>query len=119
MNQYDKLDRHTQFLHYIRTIQNAVRSANNILDFLGSEGYLTFNEECEASTKELYETYKAWCEDNAEVTLSAKSFANQMAQHATAFNLIPDYNIYIGNGRRCRGYRGIGVIDTDNPFYKK
>ena len=100
-------------------IRNAVRSADNILDFLGSEGYVTFNAECEASTKDLYEAYKAWCEDNAEITLSAKSFANQMAQHADAYHLTPDYNIYIGNGRRCRGYRGIGVIDTDNPFYKK
>ena len=100
-------------------IQAVVKDANNILEFLGSEGYLSFHPDSEASTRALYEAYKAWSEDNAEITLSAKSFANQMAQHADAFQLTADNNIYIGRGKRCRGYHGVEVIDPDNPFLER
>lgn len=97
-------------------IRTAVKDANNIIDFLGSEGYLSFNEDSIASTKALYVAYKAWCDDNAEITLSNKSFANQMAQLAERYGLKPNNNIYIGRGKRCRGYNGVEVIDPDNPF---
>lgn len=100
-------------------IQAVVKDANNILEFLGSEGYVSFYPDSEASTRALYEAYKAWCEDNAEITLSAKSFANQMAQHADVFHLTADNNIYIGRGKRCRGYHGVEVIDPDNPFLER
>ena len=100
-------------------IQAVVKDANNILEFLGAEGYVSFHPDSEASTKALYEAYKAWCEDNAEITLSAKSFANQMTQHADAFHLTADNNIYIGRGKRCRGYHGVEVIDPDNPFLER
>ena len=99
-----------------KNIRAAIKDANNIIEFLGSEGYLSFNEDSIASTKALYEAYKAWCDDNAENTLSNKSFANQMAQLAERYGLKPDNNIYIGRGKRCRGYHGVEVIDPDNPF---
>ena len=67
----------------------------------------------------LYEVYKDWCDDNAEITLSVKSFANQMAQYAEAFHLKADNNIYIRGGRRCRGYHGVGVIRSENPFIRE
>ena len=81
--------------------------ANNVSEFLRSEGYL------------IYETYKDWCEDNAEITLSIKSFANQMAQYADTFRLKADNNIYIRGGKRCRGYHGVGVIRSENPFIRE
>ena len=61
---------------------------------------------------------KCWCEDNAEVILSPKSFANRMAVHAEGFGLTPDNNIYIGRGKRCRGYLGVQAEEPDNPFLK-
>lgn len=97
-------------------IQSAVKDADNIIDFLGSEGYLSFNEDSQASTKALYDAYKAWCEDNAEITLTPKSFSNQLARHAQTYHLTADNNIYIGRGKRCRGYQGVEVIDPNNPF---
>ena len=100
-------------------IRAAVKDANNILEFLASDGYVAFHPDSEASTKDLYEAYKAWCEDNAEITLTAKSFANQMAQLAESWHLTADNNIYIGRGKRCRGYHGIAVIDPDNPFLER
>ena len=47
---------------------------------------------------------------------SMKSFANIVSRYAGSFRLIPDGSILIGKGKRCRGYRGIEVIDHDNPF---
>lgn len=99
-------------------IQKIIRDANNVSEFLRSEGYLAYDQESEASTKALYEAYKDWCEDNAEITLSVKSFSNQMAQYAESFHLKADNNIYIRGGRRCRGYHGVGVIRSENPFIR-
>ena len=97
-------------------IRSAVKEANNIREFFSSEGYLTFHADSKASTKALYEAYKEWCEDNAEMVISMKSFANHVAQYADAYHLAPDNNIYLNKGKRCRGYQGVEVVDHDNPF---
>ena len=91
-------------------ISSAVRDANNILDFLDSEGYVAFKADYESSTKNLYAAYKRWCEDNAETPLSPKSFANQLSQNAERYHLEPVSNLHIGGGKRCRGYMGIYVL---------
>ena len=91
-------------------ITSAVRDANNILDFLDSEGYVAFKADYEASTKNLYAAYRRWCEDNAENPLSPKSFANQLSQNAERYHLEPVNNLHIGGGKRCRGYMGIYVL---------
>ena len=91
-------------------ISSAVRDANNILDFLSSEGYVAFKADYEASTKNLYAAYKRWCEDNAENPLSSKSFANHLSQNAERYHLEPVNNLHIGGGKRCRGYMGIYVL---------
>ena len=75
-------------------ITSAVRDANNILDFLDSEGYVAFKADYEASTKNLYAAYKRWCEDNAENPLSPKSFANQLSQNAERYHLEPVNNLH-------------------------
>jgi len=90
--------------------------ANNIPEFLTSEGYLTFHENSKAATSDLYVAYKEWCEDNAENALSMKSFANYLSQYSGTYHLTPDNNIYRGKGKRCRGYRGVEIIDHNNPF---
>ena len=97
-------------------ISNAVRNANNIVEFLDSEGYVIFVEGTEAATKDLYAAYHEWCDDNAEIFLSPKSFAIEMAKEAVKRGLSDTNNVYIGKGKRCRGYEGIQVVDHDNPF---
>ncbi len=91
-------------------ISSVVRSANNIMDFLESEGYIRLKADSETSTKNLYAAYKCWCEDNAEHTLSQKSFANFLSQNAAVYNLEPVNCVRIGGGKRCRGYMGIEVL---------
>ncbi len=91
-------------------ITSAVRNANNIVDFLASEGYVAFKADMEASTKNLYNAYQIWCEDNAENPLSQKSFANFLSQNADNYKLEPVNNVHIGGGKRCWGYMGIHVL---------
>ena len=87
-----------------------VREANNIVDFLTSNGYVQFKADSEAATRDLYAAYKVWCEDNAENPLSPKSFSGFIAQNADAYRLEATNNVYIGSGKRCRGYLGIEVL---------
>lgn len=92
-------------------ISVVVREVNNIVDFLTSVGYVQFKADSEAATHDLYATHKVWCEDNAENPLSPKSFSSFIAQSADAYRLEAANNVYIGNGKRCRGYLGIeGLI---------
>ena len=90
-------------------ISTVVREANNIVDFLSSAGYVQFRADSEASTRDLYTVYKIWCEDNAENPVSPKSFSSFVAQNAGTYQLEATNNVYIGSGKRCRGYRGIQV----------
>ena len=42
-----------------------ISDGNNVIDFLGSEGYIRFKADYEVSSRDLYSVYKQWCEDNA------------------------------------------------------
>lgn len=91
-------------------IASAVRNANNIVDFLASEGYVGFKADYEASTKDLYAAYRCWCEDNAETVLVQRSFTTFLSQNAETYGLEATNNVYAGGKRRCRGYMGIHVL---------
>ena len=91
-------------------IAAVVREVNNIVDFLASEGYIRFKADSEATTRDLYDAYKVWCEDNADTPLSAKSFSNFVSQNAEAYHLEATNNVDVGKGKRCRGYVGIEVV---------
>ena len=91
-------------------IAASVRSANNIVDFLCSEGYVGFKADYEASTKDLYTAYRCWCEDNAETPLAQRSFTTFLSQNAENYGLEATNNVYAGDKRRCRGYMGIYVL---------
>ena len=91
-------------------ITSAVRDANNILDFLDSEGYVAFKADYEASTKICMRpisggvgtTPKTHCHQRASQTSSARML--------NATILEPVNNLHIGGGKRCRGYMGIYVL---------
>lgn len=88
----------------------AIRDANNIVSFMKSTGYVQFTPDGEAATCDLYTVYKEWCEDNAETLLSKKAFSNYLSQYGESYGLWASNNIYIGRGKRCRGYEGIQVL---------
>lgn len=43
--------------------ENVKRDNNNVLEFLESEGYIRFRTDANASSKELYDSYRLWCEE--------------------------------------------------------
>ena len=88
----------------------AVADGNNAIEFMRSSGYITFEPNAAASSRDLYAAYKLWCEDNAYNALSMKSFCNFLGQNAGAYHIEPTNNIYIGNGKRSRGFTGLKVV---------
>lgn len=56
--------------------ENVKRDNNNVLEFLESEGYIRFRTDANASSKELYDSYRLWCEENSMTAL--KSRVSQM-----------------------------------------
>ena len=48
-----------------RTIYLDIIQPNNVFDFLESEGYIRLKADACTSSKELYEIYKMWCEENS------------------------------------------------------
>ena len=88
----------------------AVADGNNAIEFMRSSGYIAFEPSAAASSRDLYAAYKLWCEDNAYNALSMKSFCNFLGQNAGAYHIEPTNNIYIGNGKRSRGFTGLKVV---------
>ena len=91
-------------------VETVKRSNNNIIDFLQSTGYIRFKADMEASSKELYEAYKMWCEDNACHCLTANRLSSELAQNEALYNVEATNNIYLSGGRRVRGFVGIEVL---------
>ena len=88
----------------------AVTDGNNAIEFMRSTGYIAFEPSAAASSKNLYAAYKLWCEDNAYNALSMKSFCNFLSQNAETYRIEHTNNIYIGGGRRSRGFIGLRVL---------
>ena len=88
----------------------AVSEGNNIVEFLNSEGYIRFKADFEASSRDLYSVYRIWCDDNAVMPLSAKSFCSYLKQNERTYNLEYTNKVHIGSGRFARGFVGIEIV---------
>ena len=88
---------------------------NNILSFFNSTGYIRFDKNAFALSKDLYTAYVRWCEDNLEKPYSMTTFSRQLKQSAESLRLSYDKNLTIPGGKKARGYHGICVVI--NPVY--
>ena len=66
-----------------------------------------FKADYSISSKDFYEIYKLWCEDNACHSVSAIRFSAELRQNDRRYNLEATNNIYLPGGRRVRGFVGI------------
>ncbi len=67
----------------IRENREAVkRDNNNIFDFMDSEGYIQRKADASISSKDFYEIYRMWCEENSLAPLKARSFSDAMIANA-------------------------------------
>ena len=95
-----------------RARENLLRSmaqANNITEFLKSEGYIRFDPLGQTTSRALYETYRDWCRDNAYHSLGENSFWSYLNQNLMTYNLEATRSIPIGNEKYARGYKGIAL----------
>lgn len=90
--------------------ENVKRDNNNVLEFLESEGYIRFQTEASASSKELYESYRLWCEENSMTALKNRSFSDAMIAVQSKYNLEHCNTIKNSGGRRVWGFTGIEVL---------
>ena len=95
----------------IRENREAVkRDNNNIFDFMESEGYIRLKADASISSKDFYEIYRMWCEENSLAPLKARSFSDAMIANAKKFNLEHCNNITNSAGRRVWGFMGVEAI---------
>ena len=104
----------------IRENREAVkRDNNNIFDFMESEGYIRRKADASISSKDFYEIYRMWCEENSLAPLKARSFSDAMIANAKKFNLEHCNNITNSAGRRVWGFMGVEAVARPhiNGFY--
>ncbi len=108
-----------KFTESQRTIENreaVKRDNNNVFDFLESEGYIRLKADCSISSKELYEIYVMWCEENNLIPLKKRSFSEAVIGSQKKYNLEYCNNITNSAGRRVWGFMGIEAIIRPNSI---
>ena len=86
------------------------RDNNNVFDFLESEGYIRLKADACTSSKELYEVYKMWCEENSLNAIKSRGFSDALIANQRRYNLESTNNIVNSSGRRVRGFVGIEAL---------
>lgn len=90
------------------------RDNNNVFDFLESEGYIRLKADCTISSKDLYEIYRMWCEENNLTPLKRRSFSESVIANQSKYNLEYCNKITNAAGRRVWGFFGIEAIARPN-----
>jgi putative DNA primase/helicase len=99
----------------IRENREAVkRDNNNVFDFMESEGYIRRKADAAISSKDFYEIYRMWCEENSLVPLKSRSFSDAMVANARKFNLEHCNNVTNSAGRRVWGFLGVEAVARPN-----
>lgn len=109
---YRLMEQDYQFTISKRTRVNlteAMGEANPVVCFLRSKQYLIYGAGNCASTHQLYQVFKDWCEDNSIELMGTGAFSKALHMEAENFGLQFDYNIPVGNGKKARGYRGVST----------
>lgn len=92
------------------------RSNNNIFDFMDSEGYIRLKADSSVSSKDLYEIYRIWCEENSMPPLKDRSFTDGLIASQQRYNLEHCNNITNAFGRRVWGFIGIEALVRPNEY---
>ena len=96
--------------------ENVKRDNNNVLEFLESEGYIRFRTDASASSKELYDSYRLWCEENSMLALKSRSFSDALISVQTKYSLEHCNTIKNSAGRRVWGFTGVEVITKTSTY---
>ena len=97
-----------------RANREAVKRDNNVYDFLESEGYIRLKADSSISSKELYEIYGMWCEENSLTALKRRSFSDAVIASQGKYHLEYCNKIINAAGRRVWGFYGIEAVARPN-----
>ncbi len=86
------------------------RDNNNIFDFMESVGYIRIKPDAAISSKDLYNVYRVWCEENSLAPLKSRSFSDAMVANAGRYGLEHCNNVVNAAGRRVWGFKGVEAI---------
>ena len=90
------------------------RDNNNVYDFLESEGYIRLKADSSISSKELYEIYGMWCDENSLTALKRRSFSDAVIASQGKYHLEYCNKITNAAGRRVWGFYGIEAVARPN-----
>ena len=102
-----------KFTESARTRENretVKRDNNNVYDFLESEGYIRLKADASISSKDCYEIYRMWCEENSLTALKPRSFSDALVAASGKYNLEHCNNVTNSAGRRVWGFMGIEAV---------
>ena len=96
-------------------IMSAMDEANNVVSFLRSKGSFTFDPEGEITSREFYNIYKCWCDDNAVEASDKKRVIGYLRSHCHEYGLTYA-QVHCGY-KYVRGFRGMkpGMATPVNP----
>ena len=96
-------------------IMSAMDEANNVVSFLRSKGSFTFDPEGEITSREFYNIYKCWCDDNAVEATDKKRVISYLRAHCHEYGLT--YAQVRCGYKYVRGFRGMkpGMATPINP----
>ena len=86
------------------------RDNNNVFDFLESEGYIRLKADASISSKDCYDIYRMWCEENSLTALKRRSFSDALVATCGKYNLEHCNTITNSAGRRVWGFMGIEAV---------
>lgn len=88
-----------------------IKDNNNIVEFLNSDGYIAFDPQGTATSKDLHKIYSDWCYDNAiKPVISAITFFKYLNENADALKISPTKNLKGDYGKTVRGFKGIRIV---------
>lgn len=85
------------------------RDEDSILDFLESEGYIAYAPEAMCTTKDFYDAYTLWCEDNLAKIRSETSFSKEVKELSRKFGITYLKNVPTDD-KMARGYKGVYTL---------
>ena len=88
-----------------KNLIDAQEEGNNIIAFMKSEGYISFEQGTTIKSTDLYQEYENWCEANLEKPRARTSFLHYVKENQKKYGIIYDEKC-IGS---CRGFRNVCV----------
>ena len=90
--------------------EHAKRNANNLVEFLQSEGYIQLKADSTITSRELYAIYQMWCEDNGYRPIAQRSVSSYLKSHLEDYNLEASNKITNKSGKQVNGFWGIQAL---------